>query len=83
MEKSICPMKSYFELERNGLNQFHNLLFRIIFLSSQCKNGGWICHDQIRSSGTCSVVGLTHLETFDGALLSVKPGNYLLVKVRT
>jgi hypothetical protein len=54
----------------------------MISLSSQCKNGGWICHDQPLSSRTCSIVGLTHLETFDGALLNIKPGNYLLVKVR-
>ncbi|CAF3725494.1 unnamed protein product, partial [Rotaria sordida] len=46
----------------------------------QCKNGGWYCHDQPTSSRTCSVVGLSHLETFDGSLVTVKPDNYLLVK---
>ena len=50
--------------------------------SSQCKKGGWVCDDQPISSRTCSLVGLTHLETFDGALLNVKPAHYLLVKVR-
>jgi hypothetical protein len=59
-------------------------LIRCISIShfSQCKNGGWICHDQPLSSRTCSIVGLTHLETFDGSSLNVKPGHYLLVKVR-
>lgn len=57
-------------------------IFSFLFSSSQCKNGGWICNDQPLSSRTCSVVGLTHLETFDGSLLNVKPGSYLLVQVR-
>ncbi|CAF0823545.1 unnamed protein product [Adineta steineri] len=46
----------------------------------QCKNGGWDCVEQSMTSRTCSVVGLTHVETFDGALLTIKPGNYILVK---
>jgi len=29
MEKSLCPMKSYFEMEKNGLNKIHTLLFLI------------------------------------------------------
>lgn len=75
-------MKPYFEMEWNGLNKISNLLLLIFCLCSQCKNGGWICHEQPLVSRTCSVVGLTHLETFDGELLTVKPGNYLLVQVR-
>jgi hypothetical protein len=72
-------------LLRNGKKWFvqdFQFIIYMISLSSQCKNGGWICHDQPLSSRTCSIVGLTHLETFDGALLNIKPGNYLLVKVR-
>ncbi|CAF1077448.1 unnamed protein product [Adineta steineri] len=46
----------------------------------QCKNGGWDCVEQSMTSRTCSVVGLTHVETFDGALLTIKPGNYILVQ---
>jgi hypothetical protein len=83
MEKSLCRMKFYFEVAKNGSYKIFTSLFYRISLSSQCKNGGWICHDQPISSRTCSIVGLTHLETFDGALLNVKPGHYLLVKVRT
>jgi len=84
-EEPLCPMKSYSELDKNGSNTIYNLLSLIyiyIFPYSQCRNGGWICSDHSFTSRTCSVVGLTHVETFDGSLLTVKPGNYLLVKVR-
>jgi hypothetical protein len=81
-EEPLCPMKFYSEPDKNGLNTIYNLSSLIyIFPYSQCRNGGWICSEHSFTSRTCSVVGLTHLETFDGSLLTVKPGNYLLVRV--
>ncbi|CAF3348387.1 unnamed protein product [Rotaria socialis] len=59
---------------------FANEIIKGFGKKCQCKNGGWICNSQPTASRTCSVVGLSHVETFDGALLTVKPGDYLLVQ---
>jgi hypothetical protein len=71
----IRSSKKWYEQNDNRLS-IH------MFLSSQCTNGAWVCHDQPTSSRTCSIVGLTHVETFDGAIMSVKPAHYLLAEVR-
>lgn len=83
-KKSTCPMKFISAMAKDGLCLFFrkSLCWKSCCASSQCRNGGWVCRDQPESARTCSVVGLTHVQTFDGSSLVVKPGNYLLVKVK-
>lgn len=57
------------------------LIYVYILFYSQCRDGAWNCGEQPLSSRTCSVVGLGHVQTFDGATFYVKPSSYVLVKV--
>lgn len=57
------------------------MYFPLLF--SKCNRGRWVCQDD-PCSASCSVIGYSHIQTFDGERYEFQPAacEYTLIEVR-